>query len=120
MLRAVPLLERGEQVNVAVLLYCQDRDFLDCAIDLDEPRVLALDAGTDLDAVRQALDAVHAVCSGHARAGPAGGESLRSRFGWLTAPRSTVVQPGPVHSGLTADPRQELAQLLARLVSRPA
>lgn len=119
-LRAMPRVERGEVVNVGVLLYCQDRDFLGCAVDLDDARVLALDPHADLDAVRQALGAVAAVCSGHALSGAAGGESRRARFGWLTAPRSTVVQPGPVHPGLTADPARELDHLVRRLVSRPA
>lgn len=120
LLRAVPLADRGELVNVGVLLYCQDRDFLGCAIDLDGARVLALDPRADLDAVRQALASFRAVCAGDERSGAAGGESRRARFGWLTAPRSTVVRPGPVHSGLTADPARELEVLVARLVSRPS
>ena len=74
----------------------------------------------DLEPVRAVLSAVAAVCSGEASSGLVAAEPLRVRFGWLTAPRSTVVQPGPVHSGLTADPAAELAGLARRLVAPPA
>ncbi len=115
-LRVVPRVDRGEFINVAVVIYCQSRDFLRCASDLDAARATALFPELDLDAVASALDGVCAACAGGAAAGPAGGEPLRVRFGWLTAPRSTVLQPGPVHSGLTADPSAELDKLLTQLV----
>jgi Protein of unknown function (DUF3037) len=116
LLRAVPRVDRGECVNVGVVLYCQARDYLGAAIHLDEARIRALDPDVDLDAVRAALDGVCAVCAGTAPAGPAAAPSPRARFGWLTAPRSTVVQAGPVHSGLTDDPAATLQRLLERLV----
>ncbi|MFI7586437.1 DUF3037 domain-containing protein [Spongisporangium articulatum] len=118
-LRAVPLLERGESVNVAVLVYCQARDFLGCAGEVAPERLLALDPAADVESVRAVLTGVRLVCSGDPRAGAAGAEPLRARFGLLTAPRSTVVQPGPVHTGMTDDPAAELAALAARLVAPP-
>jgi hypothetical protein len=115
-LRVIPRVERGETVNVGVILYCQGEDFLGCRTHVDEVRLRALAPDLDLDGVRAALDAVDGVCCGGSRAGQAAAESLGARFRWLTAPRSTVVQPGPVHSGLTADARAELDRLLDVLV----
>lgn len=115
-LRAVPRVDRGECVNVGVVLYCQARDFLGAAVHLDEARLQVLDRDVDVDAVRSALDAVRAVCAGTATAGPAAAPSPRARFGWLTSPRSTVVQTGAVHVGMTADPAAHLEHLLRTLV----
>jgi hypothetical protein len=114
-LRAVPRVDRGECVNVGVLLYCQDAGYLAVVVHLDEDRVRALDPTVDLDAVRAALDGVRAVCAGTDGV-PAASWPVRDRFGWLTAPRSTVVQAGPVHSGVTEDPDAQLQRLLTRLV----
>ncbi|MCO5971119.1 MULTISPECIES: DUF3037 domain-containing protein [Actinoallomurus] len=115
-LRVIPRVERGETVNVGVILYCQAKDFLGCRTHVDDVRLRALAPDLDVDGVRAALGAVDGVCCGGPQAGQAAGESLGSRFRWLTAPRSTVVQPGPVHSGLTADPAAELDRLLDVLV----
>jgi hypothetical protein len=115
-IRAVPRVDRGEFVNVAVVLYCQARDFLGCHGGLDPQRILALDPNADLDAVSAALDGICAVCEGRPNAGAAGAGSHRARFGWLTSPRSTVVQAGPVHSGVTSDPAAELTRLARRLL----
>ncbi len=115
-LRAVPRVERGECVNVGVVLYCQQTEFLSAVVNLDEVRLRALDPRIDLGAVRQALGSVLAVCSGDPAAGRSGVGPARDRFGWLTAPRSTVVQSGPVHSGVTVDPAAQLTRLLTRLV----
>jgi hypothetical protein len=115
-LRAVPRVERGECLNVGVVLYCQGADYLRVLVHVDEDRLRALDPGVDADLVRAALAGVEAVCAGDAVAGPAAAGSRRERFGWLTAPRSTVVQPGPVHSGVTLDPDAHLERLLTRLV----
>ncbi|MHC1560206.1 DUF3037 domain-containing protein [Actinomycetospora sp. C-140] len=113
LLRVVPDIERGELVNVGVLLYCRHREHLAARIALDVDRVRALDPHTDLDAVRDALDAWERAVRGE---GPAGVLSAGERFRWLTAPRSTVLQPGPVHTGLTADPEAEIDRLVTRLV----
>lgn len=112
-LRAVPRVERGEFVNVGVVLYSQELDFLAAQVRLDERRLLAVDPAADVPAVRAALDAVRRTCEG---TGPAGRTPLGQRFGWLTAPRSTVLQAGPVHTGMTDDPRAELDRLLDKLV----
>jgi hypothetical protein len=113
-LRVVPRVERGESMNVGVIVYCQSRDFLGCRVHVDPARLGALDPALDLDGVRATLAAVECTCGPDA--GQAAGESLGSRFRWLTAPRSTVIQPGPVHAGLTADPAAELDRLLDALV----
>ena len=112
-LRAVPRVERGECVNVGVVLFCKDRDFLDVAVHLDPRRLVALDPGADVEQVGAALLALRRTCAGE---GPAGQTSLGQRFRWLTAPRSTVLQAGAAHSGLTRDPAAELSRLLDRLV----
>lgn len=113
LLRAVPSIERGECLNIGVLLHCQERDFLAAAVHVDDARLRALAPDCDPEAVRVAASAVVRACEGE---GPAGGTSLGQRFRWLTAPRSTVVQPGPVHAGLTDDPAADLARLLDLLV----
>ena len=119
-LRCVPRVDREEFVNVGVVLYCQDADFLGCAADVDADRLLALDPEVDVEAVRSALGAVEAVCRGDDASGAAGRAPLNTRFGFLSAPRSTVVQPGPIHGGLTDDPGRKLEHLLERLVLGPA
>ncbi|GAA1544215.1 DUF3037 domain-containing protein [Actinomadura kijaniata] len=115
-LRVVPRLERGECMNVGVVVYCRALEYLDCRTHLDEERLRALDPTLDLDGVRAALRGVAGVCCGGERAGQAATESQGSRFRWLTAPRSTIVQPGPVHAGLTDDPAADLERLLGLLV----
>jgi hypothetical protein len=112
-LQAVPRVERGECVNVGVVLYSQEREFLDALTHVDESRLRALDADVDLASIDAALDAVVRACRGE---GPAGETPLRQRFGWLTAPRSTVVRSGPIHLGKTDDPAAELSRLHRKLV----
>jgi hypothetical protein len=117
-LRVMPSIERGEAMNVGVILYCQRRDFLGCRTRVDPDRLHALAADLDLEGVRHALHAVDATCGGAVAtpAGTAAASSLGERFRWLTAPRSTIVQPGPVHPGLTNDPAAELGRLFDLLV----
>lgn len=115
-LRCVPRVDREEFVNVGVVLYCQDADFLGCASHVDEGRLAALGSATAPGSVRSALAAMTAVCQGDDAAGEAGRAPLGTRFGFLSAPRSTVVQPGPIHGGLTSDPEAELSRLLDALV----
>ena len=110
-LRCVPRVEREEFVNIGVVVYCQQATYLATASHVEDSRVRALCADVDVDAVRQTLAHVDAVCRGEDVAG-----DLGTRFGYLKAPRSTVVQPGPVHGGLTTDPRAELERLLDLLV----
>ena len=115
-LRAVPRVERGELVNVGVLVYCQALGFLDARTRVVPDLLLALDPEADIAGIEAAVEAYACVCRGGKEAGQAGATGVGQRFRWLTAPRSTVVQPGPVHLGLTTDPAAELARLAARLL----
>jgi len=119
LVRAVPRVERGEFVNVGVVLYSQHHDFLACTRHVGAERLRSLDPDVDLDLVEAVLLGLGAACAGTPAAGLIGEQPLRARFGWLTAPRSTVVQTGPVHSGLTSDPAAELAGLHRRFVLLP-
>jgi Protein of unknown function (DUF3037) len=112
LIRVVPRVERGEAINAGVILYCQQYRYLGCRILLNEDRLRALDPATDLAAVAAALRALEEGC----RSGPPAEQPPGARFRWLTATRSTIVQPGPVHSGLTADPAAELDRLFEDLV----
>ncbi|GAB49044.1 DUF3037 domain-containing protein [Mobilicoccus pelagius] len=113
-LRCVPRVEREEFVNVGVVLFCQEADVLVSGHALCPERLLALDPDLDLKALRASLRQVEAVCRGEA--GRTDLTRQGARFGWIAAPRSTVVQPGSRHGGLTTDPVAELDRLLARLV----
>lgn len=115
-LRCVPRVDREEFLNVGVVLHSQMADFLDARCCVDEARLRAFAPEVDVAAVRSALASVEAVCRGEDSAGAAGRGSMGVRFGFLSAPRSTVVQPGPIHGGLTDDPARELDHLLDRLV----
>ncbi|HKH09859.1 MAG TPA: DUF3037 domain-containing protein [Rubrobacter sp.] len=119
LLRVVPRVERGEFVNAGVVLYCQEKRFLEAAVHLDPGRLRALDPRLDLAAVRAHLEAARRVCAGGPGAGPIGLLPPVQRFGWLVAPRSTIVQPSPVHTGLAEDPRQALDHLLETMVRQP-
>jgi hypothetical protein len=118
-LKVIPRVERGECMNAGVILYCQADRFLDARVHLDASRLRALDPDADLDAVRAHLESFRSVCAGGAKTGAVGQLPLRERFGWLVAPRSTVVQPSEVHTGLTDDPEAELERLLRRMVLPP-
>lgn len=114
-LRAVPRVDRGEFVNVGVILYCQPLDYLHAAMAVDEVRLRALAHDVDLEAVRVATAAVVDACRAPVGT-PRENAGLATRFGMLTAPRSTVVQPSPVHAGITENPERTLRHLMARLV----
>jgi len=118
-IRVVPRVERGEQVNVGVILSCADTDFLESRIELDTDRLLALDPGLDLHAIRTSLAVIPVVCRGGPEAGPIGLLPPRGRFRWLVSPRSTMIQMSPVHTGRTSDPAAALSHLLAKMVRRP-
>ena len=114
-LRVVPRIERGERLNVGVVLYCRRLDFLAARVGLDEDRLRALDPGCPASGVRPALDAIVAVAAGTG-GGPLSRLDPSDRFGWIAAPSSTIVQPSPVHTGLTTDPAADLERLFAQLV----
>jgi DUF3037 family protein len=116
--RVVPRVERGELMNAGVLLFCRPLRFLGARVALDERALAALAPDCDPVAVRAALDVVARVAEGDPAGGPIAALSQSDRFHWLVAPASTVVQPGPVHTGLTDDPERELGRLFAALVER--
>lgn len=119
LVRVVPRVERGEFVNVGVVLSCKAGRFLDARIELDEARLRALDAGVDMQTVRSHLAAFAAICAGGEAAGPIGKLPARERFHWLTAPRSTIIQTSPVHSGRCADHAAMMERLLDTAVRAP-
>ncbi|NYI04315.1 DUF3037 domain-containing protein [Allostreptomyces psammosilenae] len=116
LIRVVPRIERGECINAGVMVYSRWHRYLGAATHLDTARLAALAPEADADAIRSALTAIEHTCCGGPRAGQAAEDDPGRRFRWLTAPRSTVIQPGPVHTGLTSDPEAELGRLLDLLV----
>jgi hypothetical protein len=119
LLRAMPSLPRGEALNVGVVLYSPRHRFLGARTTVDPDRLRLLDPGVDVDGVRAHLKVIEQVAAGERSAGPIGGLEQSERFGWITAPSSTVVQPSPVHTGLCEDPAGELEHLFATLVAAP-
>lgn len=117
-IRVMPRVDRGEQINVGVILSCPGANFLDARIELDEALLLALDRSVDVATVRANLAVIPAVCRGGAEAGPIGTLDARSRFRWLVSPRSTMIQPSAVHTGRTSDPARCLEHLMDRVVRR--
>jgi Protein of unknown function (DUF3037) len=116
--RVVPRVERGEFVNAGIIMSCDVERILKARIELDEDALLALDAGVDLEVVREALATIPLICAGGASAGPIGNLSARERFHWLVSPKSTIVQTSPVHTGQCADPDAALDHLLKKMVRR--
>lgn len=100
LLRVVPRVERQEFINAGVVVYCPEKRFLAARIRLDEARLLALWPGADVESIREHLRAIERICAGDQDAGPIAKLSLGERFHWLTSPRSTVIQPSPVHTGV--------------------
>ena len=119
MIRVVPRVEREEFVNAGLILFCLERQFLEARVTIEKARLKALWPGVDIDLVKQHLEAIPKICSGELSAGPIGRLSLRERFHWLVAPRSTMIQMSPVHSGLCENPVQELDQLFKATVLTP-
>lgn len=115
-LRCVPRVDREEFVNVGVVLYCHSTDYLRCVWHVDDKRLEAFDSMVDPAQLRSALTFAADVCGGSPEAGRAALASTSQRFGFLKAPRSTVLQPGPVHGGVTSDPARQLDRLLHDLV----
>lgn len=97
--RVVPRVERAEFVNAGIIVSCDVARILQATIELDEAALLALDANVDLDLVKQSLASIPKICLGGAAAGDIGKMTARERFHWLVAPRSTIVQTSPVHTG---------------------
>ena len=117
--RVVPRVERGEFVNAGVIVCCATQGFLKARIELDDARLLALDLTVDLDAIKANLATIPLICAGGPAAGPIGRLSVRERFDWLVAPRSTAIQTAAVHLGRCDRLEDALEHLLERMV-RPA
>jgi len=118
-LRVVPRVERGEGVNVGVVLFCRTRSYLEARIELGPRQVTALEAlapDLDLDAVRSHLDELARIVAGDPDGGPMARLDAPERFRWLTSPSSTMLQPSEVHGGVTESPEQSLQDLFERLV----
>jgi DUF3037 family protein len=115
-LRCVPRVDREEFINVGVVLYCEAAGYLHAVWHVDPERLRSLDPRVDVEQVCDALAYVDGVCAGDERGGAAAQQPIGNRFGFLKAPRSTVLQPGPVHGGVTHDPARELERLLHQLV----
>ncbi|HEX3131859.1 MAG TPA: DUF3037 domain-containing protein [Thermoanaerobaculia bacterium] len=118
-IRVVPRVERGESINAGVILFCLEKDFLKAKIEVDEPRLRALWPEIDMDLVRRHLEAIPKICDGIPDAGPIGRLSLRERFHWLVAPRSTIIQISPVHAGLCDHPERAIEDLFEKAVRLP-
>ncbi len=118
-LRLIPRVERGECVNVGVVLFCRPRRFLGCMTMLDAERVQALFPELDTSSLSAQLAAIPPVCAADPAAGPIGALPQFERFRWITAPRSTILQPSAVHCGVSDDPAAALERLARQLVAVP-
>lgn len=116
--RVVPRVERGEFVNAGIILSCDIERQLTARIELDESALLALHAEVDLDMVRKTLATIPRICAGGEGGGDIGRLTPRERFHWLVAPRSTIVQTSPVHTGQCTDLEGALAHLMNTMVRR--
>jgi len=116
-LRVVPRVERGESINVGVVLFARQHDFLGMRAELDDARLAALSPDCDPGPIRERLDALEVVVAGDGEGGALAALPASDRFGWVTAPSSTVIQPSPVHTGMTDDPRGTLDHLFRTLVA---
>jgi len=115
-IRVVPKVDREEFINAGVIVSSPDLSFLEARIKLNESRLFALDPTIDLDLVRSHLAAIPTICRGGVEAGSIGELPQRQRFHWLVAPRSTIIQTSPVHTGRCHDPAAALERLVATMV----
>ena len=119
-IRVVPRVERGEFINVGIVLYCRARSFLDAQVALDEPRLTALAPTADTGEILRYLEAFQRICRGEPDVGPIGRLTQRERFHWLVSPRSTVIQTSSAHAGLCDNPTETLEHLMATVVHQAA
>ena len=117
-IRVVPRVERQEFINAGVVVFCLEKRYLDARIHLDEQRLRALWPEVDVQVVRAHLDAIPLVCAGDQSAGPIAKLSQRERFHWLSAPRSTIIQPSPVHTGICDETGTVLERLAKQFLAQ--
>lgn len=115
-IRVVPRVDREEFVNVGVIISCPAQDFLEARIELDEKRLAAFAPNLDIETLRAHLASIPRICAGGADSGPIGQLTLRERFHWLVAPRSTIIQTSRVHTGRCGEPGHLSERLLEQLV----
>lgn len=115
-IRVVPRVEREEFMNVGVILFCANRKYLNSVFEVDEARLLSFYKSIDIEAIRANVNSIKLICQGGVTAGPIGRLDAASRFRWLTATRSTVVQCSKVHPGFCVEPEEMLLQLQQKLV----
>jgi len=115
-IRVVPRVEREEFINIGVILYCPKQKFLQTRYLLDEARLLALAPGLDIAEIKEHISSFERISNGTKDAGPIGQLDMASRFRWLTATRSTVLQSSKVHPGFCVDAKETLDKLYDKLV----
>ena len=115
-IRIMPRVERGEFINVGVILYCASRKFLQLKYEIQSKKINTLCTECDLDEINSYLDIFHRICQGDKTAGPIAILPAAERFRWLTATRSTIVQTSRVHPGLCNEPEEMLNNLFEKLV----
>lgn len=116
-IRVLPRVDREEFINVGVILYCAPKNFLRAECDINQDRLKSFAGGADLGELNEHLESLCRICKGGEDSGPIGRLSIGERFRWLTAPRSTIVQTSPVHTGFTDDPEATLNGLVRKLVN---
>lgn len=119
LLQVVPRVERDERFNAGLIVFCRSRRFLDAQVALDATKLRALDAGADEEKIRGHLEVLARIAIGDLNAGPIAALEQAERFHWLSAPSSTIVQPGQVHGGVTSDPSATLERLFRQMVMPP-
>lgn len=115
-IRIVPRVEREEFLNVGVILYCSSKGFLQALYKLDEARLKAFSCQLEAAELLEYLQTLERICKGGKNSGPIGTLPIASRFRWLTATRSTVIQTSKIHPGFCTDPQETLLKLYTQLV----
>lgn len=115
-IRVVPRVEREEFLNVGAVVFCRTKKYLEAKIELNDERLIAFFPSIDIEMIRSHLDMIPNICEGGEAAGPIGQLSQSERFNWIVAPKSTMVQCSPVHSGVCAEPEKQLERLIEKMV----
>ena len=115
-IRIVPKVDREEFINAGIILSCEEKEFLDAKIEIDEKKLKAIAPDFEIATAKTHLDAIYAICIGGKDAGTIGELSQRQRFHWLTSPKSTIIQTSPVHSGYCKEPAETLKHLFEEMV----